>query len=251
MSLERLPQLGTSQTVVALNVKLSKASENDATALSDSLRGLYQRGEFTDVAVTCAGQTFPAHKAVLAAQSEVMLEEIKRGGDVTLGHSGRQEIRLAGVSNPEAVSFMLDCLYEIETQAWKDYNPRTQEINKDVLRLAQQFRLPALAEKATYWLSKDLTTGNVVERLQICEEFGLEQLSEKIIEQLTINRRALTEVANSPQIMSHPKLMQALLRQAAAGPSDVTTLTAAQGASSERKDVLAVRGAPKKKARKA
>merc|ERR1719230_2215094 len=96
-----------------------------------------------------------------------------------------------------------------------EYNPRTQEINRDVLRLARQFKLPGLTHRAMRWLAKDLTTGNVVERLSICEEFGLSELSDKIVQQLTLNREALAEVAHSPQIMSHPRLMQAILQSAA------------------------------------
>merc|ERR1719230_1128660 len=99
-----------------------------------------------------------------------------------------------------------------------EYNPRTQEINRDVLRLARQFKLPGLTHRAMRWLAKDLTTGNVVERLSICEEFGLSELTEKILEQLTSNRHALAEVAHSPQIMTYPRLMQAMLQCAAGAP---------------------------------
>merc|ERR1719362_281738 len=113
---------------------------------------------------------------------------------------------------------MLDFLYRMDTEALGDYNPRTQDINKDVLRLAQTFQLPGLTERATRFLARDLTTGNVVERLTICEDFGLHQLREKILEQLTFNKRALAEVAGSPQIMTYPKLMQSLLQMAAAVP---------------------------------
>merc|ERR1711918_275246 len=97
-------------------------------------------------------------------------------------------------------------------------NPRTQDINRDVLSLARQFQLPGLTQRAMQWLAKDLTTGNVVERLSMCEEFGLEDLTERILEQLTNNRAALAEVAHSPQIMSYPKLMQAMLQCAAGAP---------------------------------
>merc|ERR1719158_763792 len=133
------------------------------------------------------------------------------------GQALRQEVRLAEVSNPEAVKFMLDYMYQTDASVWEDYNPRTQEINKDVLRLAQNFRLPGLTDRAVRWLAKDLTTGNVVERLTICEDFGLAILREKILEQLTFNKQALAEVAHSAQIMQYPKLMQAMLQIAAGG----------------------------------
>merc|ERR1719369_1016337 len=132
--------------------------------------------------------------------------------------AGLQEGRIADIANPEAVGFMLNFLYQTSSEIWEDYNPRTQEINKDVLRLAQNFRLPGLTERATHWLAKDITTGNVVERLTICEDFNLAMLKDKILEQLTFNKRALAEVAGSPQIMQYPRLMQSMLQMAAAVP---------------------------------
>merc|ERR1712083_503803 len=128
------------------------------------------------------------------------------------------EGRFVDVSNPEPVKIMLDYMYHIDSSFWDDYNPRTQEITKDVMRLAQDWHLSGLQDLVTRWLAKDITTGNVVERLKICEEFGLTLLCEKILEQLTCNKKALAEVAHSPQIMQHPKLMQALLQQAASEP---------------------------------
>merc|ERR1719181_374421 len=127
------------------------------------------------------------------------------------------EVRLE-IPNPEAVKFMLDYLYQLDDKDYAEFNPRTQEINRDVLSLAKQFQLPGLTNRAMRWLGKDLTTGNVVERLSICEEFGLEELTDRILEQLTLNRQALAEVAHSPQIMTYPGLMQAMLQHAAAVP---------------------------------
>merc|ERR1711972_272903 len=115
-------------------------------------------------------KSFPAHVAVLASQSPVFKEGLKALPAPEAGKT--RELRLAEIVNPEAVKFMLDFLYQMDADVWEDYNPRTQEINKDVLRLAQNFRLPGLAERATHWLAKDLTTGNVVERLTICDDFG-------------------------------------------------------------------------------
>merc|ERR1719161_68526 len=120
---------------------------------------------------------------------------------------------------------MLDYMYEMDNtwrlhgvsmdgNVWKDYSPASQEITRDVLRLAQSFQLPELTSRATMWLAKDITTGNVVERLAMCSDFGLEVLHAKIMEQLTLNRQALVEVAHSSQITKHPELMQAMLKQA-------------------------------------
>jgi hypothetical protein len=211
MSVARLPQLGSKPVV--LNVKLKALRlETDADTLSQGMQDLYRKGEFADVVLLCAEQRFLAHRAVLAAQSRFFKEAFLTQPTPATGM--RCEIRLE-VSNPEAVKIMLDYLYMIDEKDWAVFNPRTQAVNREALQLARQFELPGLTQKAMRWLCEDLTTGNVVERLSICEEFGLSELSDKIVQQLTLNREALAEVAHSPQIMSHPRLMQAILQSAA------------------------------------
>jgi hypothetical protein len=205
------PSLGSKP----VSIKVSMKKTEDQGELADALRALYRKGEFCDINLACGEQIFPCHKAVLAGRSPVFKEGLERC-PAPAAAGGRQEVRLVEVSNPEAVRFMLDFLYDMDQTVWKDYNPATQEINKDVLRLAQRFELPGLTGRAMNWLAKDVTTGNVVERLAICSEFGLDVLRGKLIEQLTLNRAALQEVAHSPQIMKYPELMQALLQQTAA-----------------------------------
>jgi len=127
----------------------------------------------------------------------------------------RHEIRLSDVENPEAVKIMLDYLYQTDAADWARDAPASQDVNRDVLRLAKQFELSGLTTKAAYWLSRGLTTANVVERLSICDEFDISNLREKIIEALTNDRDALAEIVHSPQLMSYPRLMQAILQRAA------------------------------------
>jgi len=237
-----MPQLGSKP--VALCVKVT-APEHQREALSTGLQELYARGEFCDVVLICAEQRFLAHRVVLASQSKVF----KDGLNVPQANgSKQQEVRFADIHNPEAVKFMLDYLYQMDDKEWAKYNPRTQEINRDVLRLAQQFELKGLTQRAMVWLAKDLTTGNVVERLSICEEYSLTELTEKILEQLTNNRQALAEVAHSPQIMTYPRLMQAMLQCAASSTVPSAGSTAAPPAKSEP---VPDAPAPKKKSRKA
>merc|ERR1719352_930680 len=210
--LARNPQLG--RKAVPLNVKLGPV-QLTPEPLAQGLQELYRRGEFADTVLICAEQHFLAHRIVLAAQSEPFKVGL---ASPPPANGMRHEIRLGDIANPEAVKFMLNFLYQLDDKEMAEYNPRTQEINRDVLRLASQFNLPGLTHRAMRWLAKDLTTGNVVERLSICEEFGLAELTDKILEQLTGNRQALAEVAHSPQIMTYPRLMQAMLQCAAGAP---------------------------------
>jgi len=219
MSLDRMPDLG--RNPVTLTVKLPALKVQCADRMADGLRELFKRGEFTDVSLKCADQTFRAHRCVLATQSEVLRQGLAiPAGSPPSGGAAPQEVRLADIENPEAVKYMLDYMYGIDESRWQDYNPRTQEINKDVLRLSQNFELPGLTDRAVHWLAKDLSTANVVERLTICDDFGLLSLRELVLEQLTYNKRAFAEVVNSPQIISHPKLMQSMLQLAASVPAE-------------------------------
>jgi len=217
MSLEHLPQLGTKP--VPLTVKMPALKER-GSLLTDGIRDMFRKGEFCDVALVVSGQTFLAHRCVLAAQSAIFKQGLEVPPDTAAGAGSRQEVRLAEIANPEAAKFMLDFLYEMDAAVWEEYNPRTQEINKDVLRLAQHFQLPGLTDRAKYWLSKDLHTGNVIERLAICETFQLTDLYQKILEQLTMNKKALAEISGSPQIVQYPSLMQALLQLASGEGKD-------------------------------
>jgi hypothetical protein len=212
MSVARRPQLGSKP--VALNVKLKAAKRMTDDSLSTGLQELYRKGEFTDVVLHCAEQRFLAHSPVLASQSRGFKEGLS--AQALPGPSMRHEIRL-DVANPEAAKIMLDYLYMLDAEELAKLNPRTQAINREVLQLAAQFELPGLTQLAMHWLSKDLSTGNIVERLSIADEFGLSELSEKILQQLTLNKEALAEIAHSQQIMNHPKLMQAILQCAASG----------------------------------
>jgi len=193
---------------------------DESDRVSDGLLELFRQQECCDVELICAEVTLLAHKLVLACSSPIFRQGL---ADATASGDGsaRQQVRLADVCNPEAVTFMLSYMYQIgDIDAWHDYNPKTQEINKDVLRLAKNFELPGLTQKAMHWMSKDLSTANVVERLTICEEFCLEELKSRIIGQLANNKKALFEVANSSQIMAYPKLMQSLLQEAAGQPEE-------------------------------
>merc|ERR1719213_562884 len=68
-----------------------------------------------------------------------------------------------------------------------------------------------LMEKCAEELAKNVTTTNVVDRLQLCDEFELLKLRDKIMQQLTCNKKALHDVAQSQQIVQYPHLMQEML----------------------------------------
>jgi hypothetical protein len=200
------------------DVKLSvlyKAEDVPETALMDGISKIFNKGLLADVTLIVGEgkETFKAHKLVLAAKSAVLEEMFSYGEDRTVPC----EVRLYEVC-AGAMRAFLDFVYNGE------YKPRNEEVNKDVLKLASQFRMPDLVEKCAEELAKNITTTNVVGRLQLCDEFGLLKLRNKIMQQLTSNKKALQDVAQSPQLVQNPHLMQEMLGLIAQeGAKDATT----------------------------
>eukprot|EP00746_Dinoflagellata_sp_MGD_P140653 gnl/MRDRNA2_/MRDRNA2_73867_c0_seq1.p1 gnl/MRDRNA2_/MRDRNA2_73867_c0~~gnl/MRDRNA2_/MRDRNA2_73867_c0_seq1.p1 ORF type:complete len:251 (+),score=66.26 gnl/MRDRNA2_/MRDRNA2_73867_c0_seq1:97-753(+) len=199
------------------DVKLAvvyKAQGNSDQPVTDGIREIYSKGVLADVTLISGEDKdkFSAHKLVLAAKSEVLLEMFSQ--DKADEQLSKCEIRLYETC-PGAVKAFLDFVYLDE------YSPKTDEINKDVLKLASQFKMPELTERCAEQLAKDVNTNNVVDRLGLCEEFQLERLREKIMQQLTSNRKVLNDVAQSKSILQYPLLMQemlSLIAQESSGP---------------------------------
>jgi len=206
-----------------LDVDLGPMPVEDGTnMLLAGLRGMLERKELCDVAlVASGGEVYPAHRAVLAASSQTFRERLAKPavggsceGQVWTEAQGLPALMLS-VKHPEAVKALIDCAYGIDATQGKEpvYSPSCEAANKDVLRLARDFGIPALEDQAARWLVRDLTTSNLLERLQICEEFGLTEVKEKILEQLIANTDALYELAKDPAVRVMPGVLQeALLR---------------------------------------
>jgi len=182
------------------------------------LRLLLEKSELCDIILIAGGQSFLAHRAVLAAVSASFHECLMHVGssEGTSGLAGGTDsqslvLKLDDICHPEAVQAMLDCIYGPCAGAPLEYNPSTEDANRDVLRLAQRFQVSQLEDQASQWLIKGLSTANVLERLVTCEEFGLVEVREKILEQLTQNPEALFVLAKDPEVTKVPAVLQDLL----------------------------------------
>merc|ERR1719213_1515722 len=115
---------------------------------------------------------------------------------------------MSDVSHPEVVQDMLECIYGPCT----DREPccKTEAANRDAIQLAQLYQIPQLQQQASLWLARGLTTQNVLLRLAICEEFGLFDVRERILEQLIADPVALPMLARDPEITNVPKVLQDL-----------------------------------------
>ena len=75
--------------------------------LAYGMRELWRKHEFCDVELLVAEQAILAHKAVLGSQSEIFKQGLAEAA------SGRCQVHLADVENPEAVRLMLNYLYQV------------------------------------------------------------------------------------------------------------------------------------------
>lgn len=211
---------------------------HDDTQTATAFREMYLRGEFVDVALLCADQTFHAHRAMLAAHSEVFRKGLASMPAPSI-HRSRQEISFMDIGSPDAIKVMLDYLYKVDLAMWEERNGRLlQEITSDVLRLASHFQLPGLTALASRWLLAGVTTANVLERLATCEEFQLDDMRIRILRHIAKDKEALGQVSTNRHVAENPQLLHDLLQYAA------SPLPKRKSAAS------AAKTEPKKKARK-
>jgi len=189
-------------------------SDDHSGCMVGGLRTMLDKGELCDIILTAGGLSFPVHRAVLAAVSANFRECLMHVGS-SEGASGMNSqapvLQLDDISHPEAVQAMLACIYGPREGASGEYGASTDDANRDALRLAQRFQVAALEDQASRWLMKGLSTANVLERLKACEEFGLVEVREKILVQLTQNPEALLVLAQDPDATNVPAVLQELL----------------------------------------
>jgi hypothetical protein len=67
---------------VVLSVEVDGVEKPFSSTLAQGVRGLYEAAEFCDVNLLACGQSFPAHKAVLAATSTAFRERVQQAVSV-------------------------------------------------------------------------------------------------------------------------------------------------------------------------
>lgn len=200
--------------------------DEQAGAIVEGLRGLLEKSELCDVVILGGGRSFLAHRLALAAASPSLHEyfmQLERdpaaaaadaataAASGVLVPPGSVVLRIEDVTRSEAVQAMLDCVYGASPGKPREYRPSTHAVNREVLLLARRYRISELQEQACQWLSTGLSTANILERLVVCEEFGLGEVRDQILEQLISNPDALFVLAQDPSITKVPTVLQELL----------------------------------------
>jgi len=155
--------------------------------------------------------SFQAHSLVLASVSPSFCVQIQQERAKCAGLDGQViTIHLHSCGKPEAVEDMLHCMYGPFVDS-REPSCQTEAANRDAIQLAVSYQIPQLQIQASRWLVNGLTTENVLERLAICEEFGLAEVRERILETILLDPIALPVLAKDPEILKAPKVLQDLL----------------------------------------
>jgi len=168
--------------------------------LAEGLVQLRRKLHRCDAAILAAGGArIPVHAVVLASQSPVLDRKLEEGGP---------EVDLGAVSH-DAAHYIVRWIYgEIGVDTYSPANPK---VNEEVLRLASELGLPMLAQICSTRLAMDVSIKNVVDRIRLCEAFGLPELRAALVTALVEDRHALDAVARDDATLSHPALMRELL----------------------------------------
>lgn len=202
-----MPGLAPSEPV-SIEVVLAPAPPQKC--LSEGLRNLYQKCQLYDVMLVAGEQRFPAHRIVLAATSQRFWAELEALGPPSFEEEGPRWPQLVLPAGPAAARALLDSVYGLGAAEV------SEEVNVEVLRLAQHFQLPYLEQAAKARLVSGLSTENVVARLAVCLEFNLVDITELICAELVASKTALAAVCSDARLTQHPQIMQELLLRAAA-----------------------------------
>lgn len=198
----RSPPTSATKKATRLHVPFHLSEGSGMASLDKGLVRLRRNNQFCDVTIISNLGRVPAHRAVLAANSEKLASLLQAN------ESGVSEIDLQYAS-PEAADLAVCWLYgEVGVHT---YRPSTPKVNEEVLRISSELGLPPLAELCALRLAEASDTSNVVSSVRLCEEYDLPRLRTALVAAVVEDARALDAVAKDPATLSHPSLMQQLL----------------------------------------
>lgn len=198
----RSPPTSATKKATRLHVPFHLSEGSGMASLDKGLVRLRRNNQFCDMTIISNLGRIPAHRAVLAANSEKLASMLQANAE------GVSEIDLQYAS-PEAADLAVCWLYgEVGIHT---YRPSTPKVNEEVLRISSELGLPPLAELCALRLAEASDTSNVVSSVRLCEEYELPRLRTALVTAVVEDSRALDAVAKDPATLSHPALMQQLL----------------------------------------
>ncbi|XP_037450519.1 BTB/POZ and MATH domain-containing protein 1-like [Triticum dicoccoides] len=134
-------------------------------SLSNQLGRLLDRDAWTDVSFVVAGETFRAHRALLAARSPVFEAELF-GAMLESSSSSSSPIALEDIE-PETFGAVLRFIYTDTLPDDADGEPPDTEALGRLLAAADRFALDGLKLECTHRLLRTVSVGTVVDMLRL------------------------------------------------------------------------------------
>lgn len=175
-----------------------RASSGGQSSLEEGLVRLRRNSQLCDVNITSGFGKIPAHRAVLAAHSEVLARQLQDTAELDLHQASHEAVDLV-------VKF---CYGEVREDA---FVPTSSKVNEEILKISSDFGLPALSDLCAARLAAEATTANVVASVRLCEDYGLPRLRTALVKGIVEDPLVLDAVAKDPVTLTHPALMRELL----------------------------------------
>ncbi|CAM0877993.1 unnamed protein product [Alopecurus aequalis] len=196
-----------------MTVLPAKQAPAPPSNLNLDLAQLQQSKTGADVTFLLSGESFDAHKLILAARSPVFSAEFF--GDI--GEKSTQQIEVEGISAP-TFKAMLNFIY---TDAVSDFDQRseaTTELAQDLLAAADRYGLDRLKMICEAKLSDSINAGTAATILAFAEQHNCSQLKAKCIDFIVGTPDILDEVLATDGythlVASRPSVLRELLMSA-------------------------------------
>ncbi|CAM0877995.1 unnamed protein product [Alopecurus aequalis] len=181
--------------------------------LNLDLAQLQQSKTGADVTFLVSGESFDAHKLILAARSPVFSAEFF--GDI--GEKSTQQIQVEGISAP-TFKAMLNFIYADAVSEFDQRSEATTELAQDLLAAADRYGLDRLKMICEVKIYDGINAGTAATTLAFAEQHNCSQLKAKCIDFIVSTPDILDEVLATDGythlVASHPSVLRDLLMSA-------------------------------------
>ena len=192
------PAVEASPARLRVDFQATSVGGSGQNSLEQGLVRLRSNNQLCDMNVITNSGKIAVHRAVLAAQSEMLTQKLQEGGDLDLHEASHEAVELV-------VKF---CYGEVKEDG---FAPSTSEVNEEILKISSNLALPSLSQLCAGRLAMDATTTNVVASVRLSEEYSLLSLRAALVKGILEDPAVLETVAKDPVTLNHPALMRELL----------------------------------------
>ncbi len=173
----------------------------DTPGLGDNMAKALQSGEFADVTVVCGPKSFPCHKAVLAARSDVFAAMFSHK---ETAENQKNEVVIAD-TDPDVLEQLIQFIYT-------DKCDDLLAMAGSLLTEADKYNLPRLKALCEEAMCENIDVGNAASVLVLAYLHEAKNLQTVAVEFVTQNMVKVSETPGWKSITeSHPRIMNEIL----------------------------------------